>query len=268
MGAEMHLVDWTAERYHADRTAVAKSWLDHIHRSPAHLRAFLDGLIPPTPRMKFGTLVHARVLEPDSIDSRYLRVPNRDTKAGEAKYEQLSAEAAARGLTVVDDESWRKATAIKDSVYAHRTAAILLGKGKPEQSVFWTNADTGEQCKARADFLREQRPDSTSVLSVQEVVPIRIFLRVWGMLCVPVILGNIGHASAQTMGLHSVHIESHSHLPYWFKPYPCSLKNISDPSRWPITLAIPGHVLHTPLTERRNPTGRGHAHAYHRLYPL
>jgi hypothetical protein len=115
---------------------------------------------------------------------------------------------------------------------------------------------------------RGKRPHSTSVLSVQEVVPIRIFLRVWGMLCVPVILGNIGHASAQTMGLHSVHIESHSHLPYWFKPYPCSLKNISDPSRWPITLAIPGHVLHTPLTERRNPTGRGHAHAYHRLYPL
>jgi PDDEXK-like domain of unknown function (DUF3799) len=75
--------------------------------------------------------------------------------ATEAQYEQLLAEAEERRLTVVDDETWLKATAIKDAVYRHKTAAVLLGKGEPEQSVLWTNAETGELCKARADLLRE-----------------------------------------------------------------------------------------------------------------
>jgi PDDEXK-like domain of unknown function (DUF3799) len=153
----MQRIDWPPERYHADRTAVSKSWLDWIHRSPAHLKAYLDGLIPSTPRQEFGTLVHSFVLEPDSITSRYLPVPKLDrrTKSGKERYAELEAEAAARGLIMIDDETWIKAMAIKDSVYRHRTAAALLGKGEPEQSVLWTNPDTGEQCKARADFLRE-----------------------------------------------------------------------------------------------------------------
>jgi hypothetical protein len=81
-------------------------------------------------------LVHSFVLEPDSIASRYLRVPKLDrrTKAGKERYAELEAQAAARGLTMIDEETWSKATAIKDSVYRHRTAAALLGKGEAEQA--------------------------------------------------------------------------------------------------------------------------------------
>lgn len=151
------MIDWPAEKYHADRSAVSKSWLDHIHRSPAHLRAYLDGLIPSTPRMEFGSLVHAWVLEPDSIASRYLKTPkfDRRTKAGKAGYEDITQRAAAEGLTVVDEETWDLATRIKDAVYGHKAAAAILGKGEPEQSVLWTNGETGELCKARADWLRD-----------------------------------------------------------------------------------------------------------------
>ena len=151
------IIQWPADQYHADRTAVSKSWLDHIHRSPAHLRAYLDGKIPPTPRMEFGSLVHSWVLEPDSIESRYLKTPkfDRRTKAGKAGYEEMSRRAAEHGMTIVDEETWDKAMIIRDAVYGHKAAAAILGKGDAEQSVIWTNDDTGEQCKARADWLRE-----------------------------------------------------------------------------------------------------------------
>jgi exodeoxyribonuclease VIII len=150
-------IDWPAEKYHADRSAVSKSWLDHIHRSPLHLRAYLDGLIPATPRMEFGSLVHAWILEPDSIESRYLRIPKYDrrTKSGKAQAEEMERRAAEKNLTCVDYETWDLATKIKDAVYAHRAAKVILGQGEPEQGILWTNPETGELCKARADWLRD-----------------------------------------------------------------------------------------------------------------
>lgn len=154
------LIDWPDEKYHADRTAVSKSWLDHIHRSPAHLRAYLDGLIPSTPRMEFGSLVHAWVLEPDSIESRYLKIPKLDRrrKADKEKYAELEAVAKARNMAMIDEDTWRQAMTIRDAVYRHKAAAAILGKGDPEQAVLWTNPETGELCKAKADWLRENFP--------------------------------------------------------------------------------------------------------------
>lgn len=151
------LIQMPADQYHADREHVSKSWLDWIHRSPAHLRAYLDGLIQSTPRQEFGTLVHSWVLEADSVESQYLRMPKLDrrTKAGKAKHAELTEEAESRGMTLVDEETWDKAMAIRDAVYGHKAAAAILGKGDPEQSVFWTNPETAEKCKARADWFRE-----------------------------------------------------------------------------------------------------------------
>jgi hypothetical protein len=150
-------IDWPAEKYHADRSAVSKSWLDQIHRSPAHLRAYLDGLRPPTERMEFGSLVHAWVLEPDSVHSLYLRAPHLDKrfKVNKEKHAELEAQAASEHKTLVDEETFDKAILIRDAVYRHKAAAAILGKGESEQSVIWTNPETGELCKARADWLRE-----------------------------------------------------------------------------------------------------------------
>lgn len=151
------IINWPADKYHADREHVSKSWLDQIERSPAHLKAYLDGLRPPTPRMEFGQLVHAWVLEPDSIKSRYLKTPkfDRRTKGGKAGFEEMTKRAAEQGLVIVDEETWDKATLIVDGVYRNKAAAAILSKGDPEQSVIWVNPETGEKCKARADWLRE-----------------------------------------------------------------------------------------------------------------
>src|SRR5690554_6944177 len=107
--------------------------------------------------MEFGSLVHSWVLEPDSVESLYLKIPKLDrrTKAGKEKYAELEAEAKERKLAMIDEETWAKAAIIRDAVYSHKAAAAILGKGEAEQSVIWTNPETGEKCKARADWLRE-----------------------------------------------------------------------------------------------------------------
>lgn len=143
--------------YHADRTAVSKSWLDKIHRSPAHLRAYLDGTAPneSTPAMMLGSLTHAMVLESDRFDREFVKAPalDRRTKAGKEEWAQFEDDHA--GKIVVPAKDWEQAEAMRDAVRQHPSAKKLLTQGEPEQSVFWNDTATGEKCKARADWLRE-----------------------------------------------------------------------------------------------------------------
>lgn len=59
--------------------------------------------------------------------------------------------------TVLTQEQWDQLHAMKSAVMAHPAArALLTGKpGKAEQSVFWIDEATGELCRCRPDFWRE-----------------------------------------------------------------------------------------------------------------
>lgn len=156
MTLETGRIALSAEDYHADRSAVSKSWLDQIERSPAHLRAYLDGEKRETPALILGHLTHSAVLEPDLLDDLFAVTPkdiNRRTNAGKAEYAEWKAANAHK--TIVTVEQLDAAKAMRDSVYRHKAAKALLGKGDPEQTVVWVNPETGEKCKARADKLLE-----------------------------------------------------------------------------------------------------------------
>lgn len=149
-------IDLSAADYHADRSAVSKSWLDRIDRSPAHLKAYLDGYREDTPALTLGRLVHTAVLEPDLLTAEFVTPPvgiNRRTNAGKAEYAEWEAANATK--TVVTADQWTLALAMRDSVRQHRAAKALITTGDAEQTVVWQNIETGELCKARADWLRE-----------------------------------------------------------------------------------------------------------------
>lgn len=148
----------TYEQYNADTEAVRKTWLDYIDRSPAHLRAYLDGkLSKESPAMDLGSLVHSWCLEPDSVQSRYLRIPKLDRrrKADKALYAELIEQADEENKILIDDDMWIAAEHARDAVFAHKTAKNIFSKGEPEATVIWEDPGTGELCKARADWLRE-----------------------------------------------------------------------------------------------------------------
>ena len=141
-----------ADDYHS-AAGVSKSQLDRIARSPAHLRAYLDGpKEPPTPAMILGTLTHLALFEPHFFGDCV------------SHYERPE------GLTFVskDGKAWRDARQDKPIITAdeadrvrgmiaairrHPTAHLILEGGEAEQSVFAAHRETGLLRKGRLDWI-------------------------------------------------------------------------------------------------------------------
>lgn len=94
------------------------------------------------------------VLEPDSVGERFVLAPkvDRRTKSGKEEYKQF--EQMAQGKTVVSFEDFDTATAMTQKILDHPFASKLLS-GVKEQSFFWVDDLTGEECKCRSDCLTE-----------------------------------------------------------------------------------------------------------------
>lgn len=141
--------------YHA-HSAISKSGLDLIDRSPAH---YIAGRTEPrkeTPAMTFGTACHAYVLEPHTFNKRYITLLekiDRRTKEGKAQWATFQAEAGDR--EVLERETFENLVSIGINIMNHPVASELLDEkvGKAELSVFgniW-----GVDVKCRPDWLRE-----------------------------------------------------------------------------------------------------------------
>ncbi len=177
------LRNMTNDAYHADRTAVSKSWLDRINRSPAHFYHYLHHPKKTTAALEIGQLAHSLILENDI--SRYVVTPNFNcsTSEGRLRYQdylkELNSDAlgilmhqthnrpkreeldalllellASQGKISCTDDQLQTVKNIRDSVHRHPAAKQLLAKGEPELTSFYTDKETGLLCKARADWYR------------------------------------------------------------------------------------------------------------------
>lgn len=179
----MQRMEMTNEQYHANRTHVSKSWLDKIHRSPAHLRHYLDSdETKRTKALDFGSIAHSLILERDL--SKYVITPNFNcgSNAGKEEYAEylksLDADEyytmlenvikpkredydacfshilKAKGKFACSKSDLDKAIEIWNAVNAHEAASMLLSQGEPEVTYFYTDPTTGVDCKVRMDWLR------------------------------------------------------------------------------------------------------------------
>lgn len=142
------------DSYHA-ANAVSRSALMKLAKSPYHY--WYEYINPdfvkpePTPDMILGSLTHTMTLESDKIGSEYALLPNinRRTNAGKEEYAQFLNENA--GKTIVSRETYEQAHAMRAAVLNDETAASLIHGARIEESIFFTHAETGLQCKARPD---------------------------------------------------------------------------------------------------------------------
>ena len=130
------------------------STLKHYARSPAHAREQMLHPKEPTEAMEIGTAVHVAALEPERFGAEYVRSikVDRRTKEGKAAWAEFEAEHAGKSILAPEDhESVRSMAA---ALRAHAIVGPLLSEpGMCEVSAYWTDNDTGAECKGRIDKL-------------------------------------------------------------------------------------------------------------------
>lgn len=130
--------------------ALNQSGMDYLKQSPAHYRAWRDGLLDaePTPAQIFGAAFHAAVLTPRIFKRKYARFDgDRRTKTGKQEYEELSA----GGLIPLSSKDWKAIAAMRQAVFAHPAARLLLRESRHEVAKTWKDPDSGAACKGMAD---------------------------------------------------------------------------------------------------------------------
>lgn len=116
-------------------------------KTPHHMRY---GVRKETDPQKFGSAVHASVLEPGTYEDRYMRGP--DDRRGK-KWEAAEKIAADVGKVCITSKEFDDALRIRDIAHRHPIVRTLT-RGAPavEQSYYWIDEATGELCKVRVDI--------------------------------------------------------------------------------------------------------------------
>lgn len=104
-----------------------------------------------TRAMDFGTIAHRVVLGEDPM-VEVLEWANYRTKDAQTARDL----AASQGLTPMLLDEWRTVLAMAEAIRRHPIAGPLFtpGTGEVEQSLFWTDQQTGIICRARPDWMR------------------------------------------------------------------------------------------------------------------
>ncbi len=141
----------SSEEYHAT-SALNKSGIVHLAKSPSHYKWNKDNPDPPTPAMKTGSALHLSVFEPDEYKKQVRVAPAVDkrTKAGKALW--AGFERGAQGKIIIPAKDEDVIKNMKNAVLRNETAAALLADGIAELSGFWVH-ETGVMCKLRSDWI-------------------------------------------------------------------------------------------------------------------
>lgn len=145
-------IQMTNTEYHAN-SAISKSDLDLINRSPAYYRYVKKNPKEQTLAMLLGSVFHKLVLEPETFTAEYAVCPavDRRTKAGKEVY-QAFVNSLNDGVEVITDDAYKTAHSMAAAVKSHPIANKLLQGGQAESSWFWE--ENGVKCKCRPDYLR------------------------------------------------------------------------------------------------------------------
>lgn len=137
--------------YHA-HPAISKSGLDKIAKSPAHYKASRETKHEDSDALVFGSAFHDYILLPDTFQTDYTVLQpefNGRTKEGKAILESIRQS----GQTILKAEWLTAIEGMAAAIAAHPKASVLLQGGKAEQSIFWTDGDSGIDCRCRPDYL-------------------------------------------------------------------------------------------------------------------
>lgn len=148
--------DLSIEAYHADRASLSSSGARRLlpPSCPARFRWEQDHPQPHRQVFDFGTAAHRLVLG-DGPELVAIEVDDWRTKAAREERDEVRA---AGGVALLAAE-YDQVHAMADAIRRHPVASALFapGSGRPEQSVFWRDEQSGVMRRARFDWLPHPR---------------------------------------------------------------------------------------------------------------
>lgn len=147
--------DISNEEYHA-ASGVSRSRLMLLDKSPYHFwHAVFSGECKskePTPAMNVGSAFHTLLLEPHLFAKEYIVMPKIDRRTTQGKEDYQAFLEESQGKILLTDEQYEKALVMANQTRKHEIVTTLLDEAVFEQSIFWTDLETGIQFKARPDI--------------------------------------------------------------------------------------------------------------------
>ncbi len=169
----------SSEEYHGSE-GVSRSQLMLLDKSPYHFwYQCLSGLATKkeaTPAMIIGALFHTLLLEPEMFDEEYIVKPvlpklpeelrlkdvgrelfeyQKDARERQSLINKVTIEnfnSRSEGRIILSQDQLDLAIKMAELVNKHEIVTTLLDEAKFEQSIFWTDKETGLQFKARPDI--------------------------------------------------------------------------------------------------------------------
>lgn len=167
LAAMLNLTDDEYSAYPALRCSLLKE----ILRSPAHFRHALENPREQTPAMRLGSDIHTAILEPLRFRSSYVVSQKFDRRTKDGKAQAEAFEAANAGKVIVDEETYKRIDGCVQSVYQNELAKAELVGGRAEAAFIWNDFESGIDCKAKPDFLRERERVLVDVKTTSDASP-------------------------------------------------------------------------------------------------
>ena len=136
---------------------ISKSDLMKLTVSPKFFKYSMDN--PSTLKthdLTFGSAAHKWILEKDDFFNEFIIEEKFDRRSKEGKALAEEFELRKGDKEVISQEDFDTIKAMADELLKNKWARILLD-GNHEESFFWKDKETGEQCKCRPDCYTEYK---------------------------------------------------------------------------------------------------------------
>ncbi len=138
--------------YHSDLHIQSCSMLKGMMDSPAHYQRSLIARRNSTKKMDFGSLVHLLTLEPHLLLAKVAIYPGTSPSIKESR----EFAQAHIGMMIFDEPTFHMAEAARDRLINTRVMGRpfgdFLSEGEAEASIYFTDPDTGVECRTRIDL--------------------------------------------------------------------------------------------------------------------
>lgn len=133
---------------------IRRSDLWKINKTPMHFKYSQENRQETTPALLFGQAAHKYILEHNTFFDEFAVYPvvDRRTKLGKEMLERFKE--SNRDKTWIDHDDFEKIVEMRDALLAVPAIAnILNGDIRTEVPFYWTDDETGEICKCKADII-------------------------------------------------------------------------------------------------------------------